>query len=86
MELEEVRRRVGMQREELSALGVESLMVCGSVARHEEEPGSGVDMLVEFSRPMGLFGLIRFVARIRGFGLLGSSTPVEHDGNSWRPT
>jgi predicted nucleotidyltransferase len=34
-------------------------MVFGSVARREERPDSDVDMLVEFSRPTGLFGLIR---------------------------
>ncbi len=59
MELETVRRLVEEHRDELSALGVESLMVFGSVARHEERPDSDIDMLVEFSRPTGLFGLIR---------------------------
>jgi hypothetical protein len=59
MELEDVRQIVADHREELSALGVASLMVFGSVARHEETPESDVDMLVEFSRPTGLFGLIR---------------------------
>ena len=59
MELEEVQRIVGAHREELLAFGVASLMVFGSVARHEERPDSDIDMLVEFSRPIGLFGLIR---------------------------
>ncbi len=59
MQLEDVRRVVGRHREQLSALGVASLMVFGSVARHEARPDSDVDMLVEFSRPTGLLGLIR---------------------------
>lgn len=59
MDLDEVRRIVGLHRAELTAMGVDSLMVFGSVARHEERPDSDVDMLVEFSRPTGLFGLIR---------------------------
>ena len=59
MNLEEVRHIVQKHRQELQALGVASLMVFGSVARHEEGPDSDVDMLVEFSRPTGLFGLIR---------------------------
>ena len=59
MELEEVRRIVDAHREELLELGVASLMVFGSVARHEEGPDSDIDMLVEFSRPIGLLGLIR---------------------------
>jgi predicted nucleotidyltransferase len=37
--------------------GVQSLSLFGSVARDEARPGSDVDLLVEFSRPVGLFGL-----------------------------
>ncbi len=59
MKLEEVQQVVKSHGEELRVLGVESLMVFGSVARHEERADSDVDMLVEFSRPTGLFGLIR---------------------------
>ena len=59
MDLEALRPIITAHRDELSALGVESLMVFGSVARHEEKPDSDIDMLVEFSRPTGLFGLIR---------------------------
>jgi uncharacterized protein len=59
MKLEQVRQIVQAHREELVALGVASLMVFGSVARHEERPDSDVDMLVEFSQPTGMFGLIR---------------------------
>lgn len=59
MELAQVRRILEQHGDELAAMGVASLMVFGSVARNEERPDSDVDMLVEFSRPTGLFGLIR---------------------------
>ncbi len=38
---------------------VRSLKVFGSVARREAEPGSDVDLLVSFSRPVGLLHLVR---------------------------
>lgn len=37
---------------------VKSLQLFGSVARDEAGPGSDVDMLVEFDRPTGYFGLV----------------------------
>jgi predicted nucleotidyltransferase len=37
--------------------GVKSLLLFGSVARNESTPTSDVDLLVEFSRPVGYFGL-----------------------------
>ena len=37
--------------------GVKSLFLFGSVARHEATSASDVDLLVEFSRPVGYFGL-----------------------------
>ena len=51
MRLEQVRRIVQAHHAELSALGVASLMVFGSVARHEQRSDSDVDMLVEFVQP-----------------------------------
>ena len=38
--------------------GVESLSLFGSVARNEATEASDVDLLVEFNRPTGLFGLV----------------------------
>ena len=35
------------------------LLLFGSVARNQARPDSDVDFLVEFSRPVGLFGLFR---------------------------
>ncbi len=37
--------------------GVKSLLLFGSVARNEATTTSDVDLLVEFSRPVGSFGL-----------------------------
>ncbi len=37
--------------------GVKSLSLFGSVARNEARPTSDVDLLVEFDRPVGYFGL-----------------------------
>lgn len=37
--------------------GVKSLFLFGSVARDEATAASDVDLLVEFSRPVGYFGL-----------------------------
>lgn len=37
--------------------GVKSLLLFGSVARNEATAASDVDLLVEFSRPVGYFGL-----------------------------
>lgn len=39
--------------------GVRSLSLFGSVARDEAKPDSDVDLLVEFDRPTGYFGLLR---------------------------
>jgi uncharacterized protein len=51
----EVLRLLAEHRDELIALGVESLSVFGSVARDEAGPNSDVDLLVKIRRPMGLF-------------------------------
>jgi predicted nucleotidyltransferase len=37
--------------------GVKSLLLFGSVARDEDTSSSDVDLLVEFNRPIGYFGL-----------------------------
>lgn len=64
------RRRRAMKRQEVVALlsrhrpaldraGVKSLALFGSMARDEASDTSDVDLIVEFERPTGLFGLIR---------------------------
>lgn len=39
--------------------GIERLRMFGSAARGEEGPESDVDLLVDFSRPVGFFELLR---------------------------
>ncbi len=46
-------------REVLEGIGVRSLALFGSVARGEGRVDSDIDLLVEFDRPTGFFGLIR---------------------------
>ena len=55
----EALRRLAEHREELAALGVESLTLFGSVARDEAGPDSDIDLLVEFDPTVsaGLFKL-----------------------------
>ena len=45
--------------ETLTEMGVQSLAVFGSVAQNVSRPDSDVDLLVEFSRPVGLFEFVR---------------------------
>lgn len=51
-------------RAELSALGVKSLKLFGSVVRGEDRPESDIDILVEFSRPVGLLAFVRLKQRL----------------------
>lgn len=51
-------------RAELKKFGVKSLALFGSVARGEAKPTSDIDILVEFSQPIGLFGFIRLKRRL----------------------
>lgn len=56
-------------RVEFEAFNVKSLMLFGSVARDEALPGSDVDLLVEFERPVGLFefiGLKQYLENLLG--------------------
>ena len=58
MKRNEVVRILTEHQKELSEkYGVKSLALFGSVARDEANPKSDVDVLVEFDRPVGLFGL-----------------------------
>jgi hypothetical protein len=58
MKREQVIRILSEQQAELTIrYGVRSLSLFGSVARDEAVPTSDVDLLVEFDRPVGYFGL-----------------------------
>ena len=64
MKREQVLRILHEHQAELDALGVRRLVLFGSVARDEARPGSDVDLLVEFERPTGLFGLFALQNRL----------------------
>lgn len=55
MQRHETISRIVKHREQLEQLGVKSLNLFGSVARNEATAESDVDLLVEFSYPIGLF-------------------------------
>lgn len=59
---------------ELQTHGVRSLALFGSVARDEAGLDSDVDLLVEFSQPVGLFECIRLQLRLEA--LLGCTVDL----------
>lgn len=52
-------RILAANREQFGRFSVKSIAIFGSVARDEALPGSDIDLLVEFSEPVGLFDFIR---------------------------
>ena len=64
MERELVMQILHQNQTEINSYGVKSLALFGSVARGEAQPDSDVDLLVEFNRPVGLFGLIALQQRL----------------------
>ena len=59
MTLDDALTRLEAHTGELRQLKVEALYVFGSVARGEASDDSDVDLLVEFSEPVGLFAFAR---------------------------
>ena len=58
MNREAVVQTLKQQNSELARkFGVKSLLLFGSVARDEATSASDIDLLVEFNRPVGYFGL-----------------------------
>ena len=75
MERTETLQRLSAHREELhQQFGVTSLVLFGSTARDTVSAASDVDLLVEFDRPTGLFGLLRLQFYLEE--LLGCSVDV----------
>lgn len=74
MTRDQVLQRLAGARAELAGLGVRSLDLFGSVARGESGPGSDVDLLVDFDRPIGLFHFFRVQRRIEE--ILGSKVDL----------
>jgi predicted nucleotidyltransferase len=62
-----------------SDFGVKSLALFGSVARDEAGPASDVDLLVEFARPTGYFGLFQLQDHL--VELLGCSVDLGTPGS-----
>ena len=58
MDIQEALAVLARHQEELQAAGVKSLAVFGSMSRGEATPQSDIDLLVEFSRPVGLLAFI----------------------------
>ena len=58
MTRDDILRILRDHRDDLTRLGVKSLALFGSAARDEATRRSDVDLLVEFSRPVGLFEFI----------------------------
>ncbi|MCX6094925.1 MAG: nucleotidyltransferase family protein [Candidatus Bipolaricaulota bacterium] len=57
-ERDAVLEELAKHRSDLSRLGVKSLALFGSTARGEARADSDVDLLVDFSRPVGLFAFL----------------------------
>ncbi|MCB2185516.1 MAG: nucleotidyltransferase family protein [Deltaproteobacteria bacterium] len=64
MERQQVSDKLRSHQAELRRLGVRRLSLFGSAVRNEANPGSDVDLLVELSRPMGLFDFFRLQHRL----------------------
>ena len=69
MKRTEILSILNQHRNELEELGVKSLALFGSAAREEARDDSDVDILVEFSRSVGLFEFVRLERFLEG--LLG---------------
>ncbi len=68
MKRSEAIQLIKQKQEELSQkYHVASLYVFGSVARDEARPDSDIDILVEFSQPVGLFLLLTFNSILKAF-------------------
>jgi len=75
MKRNDVMRILQEKRQELvDRYNISTLSVFGSVARDEARQDSDVDILVEFSRPVGLFQFIELQQRLEA--LLGSKVDL----------
>lgn len=80
MKRDEVLKILEAHRDELrERFGVKSLALFGSVVRDEASDVSDVDLLVEFDRPIGYFGLVRLELFLEG--LLGCEVDLGTPGS-----
>jgi uncharacterized protein len=65
LDKQDVIQKIRQHRQELTTdFGVESLALFGSVARDQATATSDIDLLVQFNRPVGLFGLFALQDRL----------------------
>jgi predicted nucleotidyltransferase len=57
---------IAAHQTDLAKFKVKSLAIFGSVARDEARPDSDIDLLVEFSEPVGLFEFIALKEYLEG--------------------
>ena len=75
MKRNDVLRILQKERQELvDRYNISALSVFGSVARDDDRQDSDVDILVEFSQPVGLFQFIELQQRLEA--LLGSNVDL----------
>lgn len=74
MHLPDLLHTLSTHRDDLEALGVASLSIFGSVARGDEDTTSDVDILVRFSKPVGMFEFLDVKAYLED--LLGSAVDL----------
>ena len=74
MHLSDLLHTLSTHRDDLEALGVASLSIFGSVARGDEDTTSDVDILVRFSKPVGMFEFLDVKMYLED--LLGSSVDL----------
>ena len=59
MKRDEILNLLASHREDIGEFGVKSLALFGSAARDDAKAESDIDILVEFSKPVGLFTFVR---------------------------
>jgi uncharacterized protein len=64
MKRQEVLDLLARHEEELRQYGVKSLALFGSLSRGEDTAASDIDLLVEFSRPVGMLAFLRLQHRL----------------------
>lgn len=64
MKRQDILAILARHRDELTDYGVESLALFGSASREEATVESDIDLLVEFSRPVGLLAFLRLKHRL----------------------
>ena len=74
MSRDEIVQTLRAHEGDLRSMHVSSLALFGSVARGEDQPGSDVDLLVEFDCPVGLFHFVEVKDRLEN--LLGTKVDL----------